>query len=181
MIINRRRLLQEGVRRRIKMRVKKLGIIGLVWVMMLVAAGTAFGQVEAYMRIDGISGKFRIDTGLTDWTQISGMPDPYSVSFSPAKTGSYEEGKAAYQDFSIVKDLDKSSPALDMACTQGKNFPRITIEFYKAKERNKPFYKIEMTTVFVAGITQEKDDDARMERVTFRCQRIVWKYGFPQK
>jgi type VI secretion system secreted protein Hcp len=163
------------------MRLKKLGIIGLVWVMMLLAAGTAFGEIEAYMRIDGISGRFRIDTRSTDWTQIRGMPDPYSISSSPTSTGSHDEGKASYQDFSIVKNLDKSSPALDMACVQGKNFPRITIEFYTAQERRKPFYKIEMTTVFVAGITPEKDIDSRLERVTFKCQRIVWKYGFPEK
>jgi type VI secretion system secreted protein Hcp len=164
-----------------KMRLKKLGILCLVWGMMLLTAGTAFGQIKAFLRIDGISGRFRVDTLLTDWAQISGMPDPNSPSSGLTGTGSYQEGKAAYQDFSIVKDLDNSSPALDMACTQGKNFPRITIEFYTAEERRKPFYKIEMTTVFVAGITPEKATDARLERVTFKCQRIVWKYGFPQK
>lgn len=163
------------------MRLKKLGIFCLIWGMMLLTAGTAFGQIEAYLRIDGISGRFKIDSRLTDWAQISEMPDPYAISSGTIGTGSRQEGKVAYQDFSIVKYLDKSSHALDMACTQGKNFPRITIEFYRAKERKKPFYEIEMTTVFVAGITPEKAIDARLERVTFKCQRIVWKYGFPKK
>ena len=163
------------------MRLKKLGILGLVWVMMLLMAGTAFSQIEAFLRIDGISGKFRVDSRLTDWAQISEMPDPYAISSGTTGTGSRQEGKVAYQDFSIVKYIDKSSHALDMACTQGKHFPRITIEFYRVEERKKPFYKIEMTTVFVAGITPENTIDARLEKVTFKCQRIVWKYGFPKK
>jgi hypothetical protein len=35
--------------------------------------------------------------------------------------------------------------------------------------------------VFVAGITPEKAIDAKLEKVSFKCRRIEWKYGFPQK
>ena len=163
------------------MRLKKLGILCLVWVMVLLTAGTAFGKIEVSLRIDGIRERSKIDPILTDWLQIEGMPDPNSPSADPTKTGSYQEGKVSYQDFSIVKYIDKTSPALDLACTQGKHFPRITIEFYTTEERRKPFYKIEMTTVFVAGITAETAVGAKLEKVTFKCQRIVWKYGFPEK
>jgi type VI protein secretion system component Hcp len=68
-----------------------------------------------------------------------------------------------------------------MASTQGKHFPRIIIELYTTEERKKPFYIIELTTVFVAGITPETDIDPKLEKVTFKCQRIEWKYGFPQE
>jgi type VI secretion system Hcp family effector len=163
------------------MRLKKLGILCLAWGMMLLTAGTAFGQIEAYLRIDGISGRFKIEARLTDWAQISEMPDPYAISSGTTITDIRQKGTAEYQDFSITKYLDKSSHAIDMACTQGTHFPRITIEFYRPAERKKPFYKIEMTTVFVAGITPEKAVDARLEKVTFKCQRIVWKHGFPKK
>ena len=163
------------------MRLKKVGILGLVWGMMLLTAGTAFGQIEAFLRIDGISGRFKIDARLTDWAQIRRMPDPNTVSISTTQNGGYQQGKVAFQDFSCVKYTDKSTPVLNMACTQGRSFPRITIELYRVEERRKPFYKIEMTTVFVAGITPEKAIDAKLEKVTFKCKRIEWKYGFPQK
>jgi type VI secretion system secreted protein Hcp len=171
------------------MRLKKLGTLCLLWGMMLLTAGTAFGQIEGYMRIEGISGRFKIDTGLTDWAQISRMPDPYTISISTTQNGGYQQGKVAFTDLSIVKNIDKSTPVLNMACTQGRSFPRITIELYRAEERRKPsyeerrkpFYKIEMTTVFVAGVTPENDIDSKLERVTFKCKRIEWKYGFPKK
>jgi len=169
------------VKRRIKMRLKKLGILCLVWGMMLLTAGTAFGQIEAYLRIDGISGRFKIDVGLTDWAQISRMPDPYTVSIGTTQNGGYQQGKVAFQDFSCTKYTDNSTPVLNMACVQGRSFPRITIELYTPEERKKPFYKIEMTTVFVAGVTPEKAIDSKLERVTFKCKRIEWKYGFPKK
>jgi len=149
--------------------------------MILLTAGTAFGQIEAYLLIDGFSGRYKIDASLTDWEQISRMPDPNTVSSSTTRKAGYQEGKVAFQDFSVVKYIDKSTPVLNMALIQGKRFPRITIELYRVEERRKPFYKIEMTTVFVAGITPEKAIDAKLEKVTFKCQRIEWKYGFPQK
>lgn len=163
------------------MRLKKVGILCLIWGMVLLTAGTALGQIEAFLRIDGISGRFKIDARLTDWAQINRMPDPIAVISSTRNSGGYQEGKVAFQDFSVVKYIDKSSPVLNMALTQGKRFPRITIELYRVEEREKPFYKIEMTTVFVAGITPEKAIDAKLEKVSFKCQRIEWKYGFPQK
>jgi type VI secretion system secreted protein Hcp len=169
------------VKRRAKMRMKKLGILCLVWGMMLLTAGTAFGQIEAYLRIDGISGRFKIDVGLTDWAQINRMPDPYTISITTTQNGGYQQGKVAFTDLSIVKYIDKSSHALLTACTAGRHFPRITIELYRVEERKKPFYKIEMTTVFVAGVTPENDIDAKLEKVTFKCKRIEWKYGFPKK
>jgi type VI secretion system Hcp family effector len=163
------------------MSLKKLGILCLVWGMMLLTAGIAFGQIEAYMRIDGISGRFKIDARLTDWAQISRMPDPYTISISTTSDGGYQQGKVAFQDFSVTKYIDKSTPVLDMAATRGRSFPRITIELYQPEEKRKPFYTIEMTTVFVAGKTLEKAIDSKLERVTFKCKRIEWKYGFPKK
>lgn len=163
------------------MRLKRGGILILAWGMMLLTAGAAFGQIEAYMRIEGISGRFKIDVGLTDWAQISRMPNPYTISISTTSNGGYQQGKVAFQDFSVTKYIDKSTPVLDMACTRGRSFPRVIIELYSVEERKKPFYTIEMTTVFVAGVTPEKAIDSKLERVTFKCKRIEWKYGFPDK
>ena len=163
------------------MRLKKLGTLFLIWGMMMLTAGAAFGQIEAYLLIDGFSERIKIDARLTDWAQISRMPDPNKVSSGTTRNGGYQEGKVAFQEFSVIKNKDKSSPFLDLIFFQGKRFPLITIELYKVEERKKPFYKIEMTTVFVSAITIEKTLDPKLEKVTFKYKRIEWKHGFPKK
>ena len=68
--------------------------------------------------------------------------DIVSFSFGAVQSGSFARGgagggagKAEFQDISIVKEVDKSSPKLFQACACGTHFPKATLYVRKAGDK----------------------------------------------
>ena len=88
---------------------------------------------DAFIKIEGIPGE-STDDKHKDWIEVLS----YSTGVSQPSAGSASSGggasseRADFQDFSIVKTLDKASPKLALACARGEHIPTVTLELCRA-------------------------------------------------
>ena len=88
---------------------------------------------DAFIKIEGIPGE-STDDAHADWIEVlsysCGVSQPASGSASSGGGASAE--RADFQDFSIVKALDKASPKLALACADGTHIGEIILELCRA-------------------------------------------------
>jgi type VI secretion system secreted protein Hcp len=107
-------------------------------------------QVDFFLKIGDIKGesadskhKGEIDIESFSWGETN------SGSMTAGSGGG--SGKVAPQDFHFVKKLDKSSPALFMACANGKHYPDALLTARKAGEKPLEYLKIKMFECLVSS------------------------------
>ncbi len=114
-----------------------------------------------------------------------GQIDIVSFSFGAVQSGSFARGgagggagKAEFQDISIVKEVDKSSPKLFQACAAGTHFGTATIYVRKAGDKPLEYYKVELTDVIVSSVQNSGSagGDNVMESFTFNTAKINFTY-----
>ena len=114
-----------------------------------------------------------------------GQIDIVSFSFGATQSGSFARGgagggagKAEFQDISVVKEVDKSSPKLFQACAAGTHFQKATIFVRKAGDRPLEYYKVELQDLIVSSIQNSgaASGDNVMESVTMNCAVINFTY-----
>lgn len=155
--------------KRLVMAVLILGIVALT-------AEVAFADFETYLKIGGVTGKSKVDSHATDWGQISGMIHPSRIASGAAGSSGARTGRVESQDFSIVKELDKSSPSLGEKFSSGEHIRDVTLELRRAGGDKQVFLKIKMTDVKIVRIESAgSSGGARMERVTFRFKTLKWE------
>ncbi len=93
-------------------------------VMVGISAPTSWAAVDMFMKIDGVKGE-STDNKHREWIDV--------VSFSwgcsqPGGGSSSGGGGRSVQDLTVVKNLDKSSPKLALACANGQTIPAVTLE-----------------------------------------------------
>jgi type VI secretion system secreted protein Hcp len=114
-----------------------------------------------------------------------GQIDIVSFSFGAVQHGSFARGgagggsgKAEFQDISIVKEVDKSSPKLFQACAAGTHFPKATIFVRKAGDKPLEYYKVELKDLIVSSVQNSgsASGDTVMESTTLNCAVINFTY-----
>jgi len=114
-----------------------------------------------------------------------GQIDIVSFSFGAVQHGSFARGgagggsgKAEFQDISIVKEVDKSSPKLFQACAAGTHFPKATIFVRKAGDKPLEYYKVELKDLIVSSVQNSgsASGDSVMESTTLNCAVINFTY-----
>jgi type VI secretion system secreted protein Hcp len=114
-----------------------------------------------------------------------GQIDIVSFSFGAVQHGSFARGgpgggagKAEFQDISIVKEVDKSSPKLFQACAAGTHFPKATVFVRKAGDKPLEYYKVELKDLMVSSVQNSgsSSGDTVMESITLNCAVINFTY-----
>lgn len=123
--------------------------------------------------------------GESSKSSHEGQIDILSFSFGAVQSGSFARGgagggagKAEFQDISVVKEVDKSSPKLFQACAAGTHFGTATIYVRKAGDKPLEYYKVELTDVLVSSVqnTGSAGGDNVMESITFNTAKINFTY-----
>ncbi len=123
--------------------------------------------------------------GESSKTGHEGQIDIVSFSFGAVQSGSFARGgagggagKAEFQDISIVKEVDKSSPKLFQACAAGTHFGTATLYVRKAGDKPLEYYKVELTDVLVSSVQNSGSagGDNVMESITFNTAKINFTY-----
>ena len=105
--------------------------------------------VDMFLKIDGIDGD-------SNAVKHKGEIEIMSFSWGLTQTGSHGSGggggagKVQVNDFSIVKQLSLSSPALMEKCCTGEHIPSVTMTLVN-KETREEFYKIKLTDVLISS------------------------------
>lgn len=91
-------------------------------------------------------------------------------------------GKVNVQDLSFTKWVDKSSPALMLACANGKHYKEATLVVRKAGEKPLEYLKMKMSDLIVTSISTggSGGEDRLTENVTLNFAQVNLDY-VPQK
>jgi len=137
--------------------------------------------VDMFVKFDkGIDGECT-DSAHVDWMEITsyshGVAQPVSgVSFTGGMTG----GRADFQDMSFVKTLDKATPLLNIACSDGTHIPEIILELCLATGEKHVFMRYTLTDSVVtsvsAGASSTGAEIKPAETVTVAYSKIKWEY-----
>jgi len=114
--------------------------------------------------------------------------DILAWSWGMSQSGSFHTGggggagKAQFQDVSLTKWIDKSTPNLMLCCATGKHIDDATIIVRKAGDKQLDYIKIKMEEVMVTSVSTggSGGEDRLTENVTLNFAKVTYSY-FPQK
>lgn len=126
-----------------------------------------------YMKIDGIDGESQAKRH-EDWIDIISMSEGYAISNSAAAGSGRAMSRTTTDGLTVTKEVDASSVYLRQAMLRGQRIPEVVIDF--TKTGSLPYLTITMENVRVASVEANVDADSGEEGVTFRFEKIKWKY-----
>ena len=136
---------------------------------------------EMFLYLDGLPGE-SIDEQHEDWIEVLS----YSHSISQPAASSISSGssriagRSEHQSFTVVKQLDKSSPKLALYCCSGTHIPEVILELCYATGDRLRFMEYTLSDVIVSSVSPsgsvESGEARPLEEVSFSYGRIEWKY-----
>lgn len=133
---------------------------------------------DCFLKIDGIPGE-STDDKHKEWIEVLS----YSHGVSQMGSGDRSTGGAAtggrcdHQDFSIVKNLDKTSPTLDLFCCKGDHIKKIAFELCRATGNKEKYMEYIMEDVIISSVSISGGGGGLpTESVTFNYGKITWNY-----
>ncbi len=134
------------------------------------------GANKIFLNVDGIPGE-SLDTKHDEWIDVISFSHGISLPTSTLTTRT--TGGSTHEVFTVVKELDKASPKLALACCNGSHITEIIIEVCRADTSDK-YMRYTLTDVIVVSISQNvssQGEDARpIEEISLRYGRIDWSY-----
>ncbi len=128
------------------------------------------GDIKGETKDSVYKGKGAIDVLAWSW----GM----SNSGTSHTGGGAGSGKVNVQDLSVTKYIDKASPALMLACCNGKHYDKATLVVRKAGEKPVEYVKIEMTQVMVTSVSTggSGGEDRLTENISLNFAKVKFEY-----
>jgi type VI secretion system secreted protein Hcp len=136
---------------------------------------------DTFLKIEGVDGE-SLDDKHSNWIELlgfeHGMDQPTSVSRGSA--GGAATGRTVHGDFVVRKYVDKASPKLYEAISQGKPFKKVTMEACRAGGGQLVYYSVILEEVLISKISIEKNsggaEDLPVEEVALNYGKIEWTY-----
>lgn len=134
---------------------------------------------DTFLQISDIKGE-STDADHKDWIEVLSFNWGVSqmASGSASSSGGGSTQRADFQDLSIVKELDSSSPLLNKACWGGKHIGKVVLELNRAAgDKRQPYMKYEMENVIISSVSiGGGGGGVPTESVTFNYGRINTVY-----
>ena len=136
---------------------------------------------DAFLMVDGIPGE-STDDAHTDEIEVLS----YNTGVSQTASGSASSGggasseRADFQDFSIVKALDKASPKLAVACADGTHIAEVVLAPCRAGGEKLQYMEYKLTDCIITAVrpggSSKGQESLPLEEVSFNYGRIEWTY-----
>jgi type VI secretion system secreted protein Hcp len=135
---------------------------------------------DAFLKITGpdVAGE-STDAAHADWIEIlsysHGVTQPVTTA---SGTGGRTGGRVGMSDFSIMKQLDKSSLDLASHCCKGTHFASVELKLHEASGDKHEFMSYLMEDVIISGVqpSGSQGGDKPLESVSFNFGKIKWTY-----
>ena len=138
--------------------------------------------VDQFLVIDSVKGE------STD-NKYAESIDVLAWSWGMSQSGSFHHGsgggagKASFQDISITKYIDASSPNLMLYCANGKHYEHAQLIIRKAGEGAQEYLKIKFIDVLVTSVSTggSGGEDRLTENVTLNFAKVEYEYRKQKK
>jgi type VI secretion system secreted protein Hcp len=133
---------------------------------------------DAFLKIDGMPGE-STDDKHKDWIEVLSYNWGASqlASATASSAGGATAERANFQDFSIVKTLDKASPKLALACADGTHIKDVTIELCRAGGDKVKYMEYKMSDCIISSVSVGGGGGGEpTESLTFNYGKIEWTY-----
>jgi type VI secretion system secreted protein Hcp len=120
---------------------------------MATATNQVAHAVEHYLQIDGIPGE-SLDDKHKDWIEVLavGHEIVQPVSTTKSGVGGASTGRTQHGDFVITKFVDKASPKLNEAASNGKHLSKVKLEMCRAGGSQVKFYEVTLQQVMISKV-----------------------------
>lgn len=137
--------------------------------------------VDMFLKIDGVDGESQDDKHAKE-IDILAWSWGASSSGTMHVGGGGGAGKAAIQDVSVTKYVDKASKALLEKCTKGEHFKTAVLTVRKAGGTPLEYIKIELEELLITSVSTggSGGEDRLTENVTLNFKKFKYNY-VPQK
>jgi type VI secretion system secreted protein Hcp len=135
---------------------------------------------DAFLKIEEIPGESTDDKHKDQIEILSfnwGVRQQRSGSSSSA--GSLSAERADFQEFAVVKPVDKASPLLFLACASGQHLKGATVQLCRAGGDKEPYMEYKLSDVMVTSVRPGGNGHGEalpLEEVQFAYGKIEWKY-----
>jgi type VI secretion system secreted protein Hcp len=136
---------------------------------------------DAFLKISDIPGESS-DDKHKDWIEVLS----FSCGVSQRASGSASTGggataeRADFQDFSIVKTLDKASPKLALACAGGTHIKEVVLELCRAGGDKVKYMEYKLSHAVISSVrpggSAQGGEALPLEEVSFNYGKIEWTY-----
>jgi type VI secretion system secreted protein Hcp len=131
---------------------------------------------DIFAKIGDIKGE-SLDSAFKDQIEIFSWSWGVSQPGSAALGSGAGKGKASFNDFSFVHNVDKATANLMMACATGKHYPEATLTQRKAGEGQKEFLIFKFSEVFVTNVQPSGNDGGDVqEQVSLQFSKVILEY-----
>jgi type VI secretion system secreted protein Hcp len=146
--------------------------------------------VEGYIQIDGIPGE-SLNDKHKEWIEVLevGHEIIQPVSSTKSSVGGASTGRTQHGDFIFKKQVDKASPKLNEAVSNGKHLSKATIHMTRAGGSQVVFYEIKLEQVMISKVQLQHhsngtsgtsnpsaEPDFPTEHVHLNYGKIEWTY-----
>lgn len=131
---------------------------------------------DAFLKVEGIPGE-STDDKHKDWIEVLSFSWGVTQSASASTSGGATAERADFQDFSIVKRLDRASPKLALACASGTDIKTVTLELCRPGVEKDKFMEYKMTDCIVSAFSDSGGPaGGAQESISFNYGKIQWTY-----
>ena len=134
--------------------------------------------VNAYLVIDGTPGPSTSKTNAIDILSFS-FGASQTATYGPGASGKEARaGRANVTDVTIMKVLDKTSPALFDHCVTGNVLSKVTLLYDKpVGDSQQVYFKIELTDALITSVQLSGSQENPVESVSFAFQKVLVAYN----
>jgi type VI secretion system secreted protein Hcp len=123
--------------------------------------------VDYFMKVDGIDGESQ-DSKHRNEIDVLSFHWGVTQTGAHGAGGGAGAGKAAFNDFSIVKLVDTATAKLMLACCAGRQISEATFTARKAGDVPLEYLKIKLTDLLISGVVPAgTQGNLPMEQVSF--------------
>jgi type VI secretion system secreted protein Hcp len=133
--------------------------------------------VNAYLYVDGITGPSTSKTGFIDVLSFSWGVSQTSVYGTGASGKEAKAGRADFQNLTIMKVLDATTPLLCDHCATGNILPKVYIVYDKpVGDKQADYFRVWIKDALITSLQLSGSNENPTESVSFAFQGVEIAY-----
>ena len=137
---------------------------------------------DAFIKIDHIDGE-STDEKHPGWIEVIryGLGLKQTVSSTASSVGGATAERVTFHDLHFIKELDKASPKLALACADGTHIDNVVIEVCRAGTEKLKFMEYKLSNCIISKVMTKSGGAFPYENVNINYGKIKWVYTLQKR